>query len=257
MENPVYYVQYAYARISSIGRVAKSAASSASRSTEADLGVLDSERETELLRCLEELPDIIAEAARDRAPHKVTAWVRRLAGILPRLLPRLPRALRGCRRHGPPGATLARRGRPRRHLRRARRARPERSRIHVSPAIRRDPGVPDEGPVDPALLPDNAEVVPGEALRVAGVDLVELAEAHGTPLFVYDEEHMRTAMPRGEERVGRRCRVRDEGLPVPSDGASRLRRGALPGRVDRRRAARRARRRRSTADDRLSRQQQG
>ncbi len=45
-----------------------------------NLSVLDSERELELLRCLEELPDVIAEAARDRAPHKVTAWVRRLAG---------------------------------------------------------------------------------------------------------------------------------------------------------------------------------
>ena len=51
--------------------------------------------------------------------------------------------------------------------------------------------MPDEGPVDPALLPDNAEVVQGEALRVAGVDLVDLAGAYGTPLFVYDEEHVR------------------------------------------------------------------
>jgi len=80
MENPVYYVQYAYARISSIGRVAKERGIERVPLDRADLGVLDSERELELLRCLEELPDIIAEAARDRAPHKVTAWVRRLAG---------------------------------------------------------------------------------------------------------------------------------------------------------------------------------
>ncbi len=52
--------------------------------------------------------------------------------------------------------------------------------------------LPDEGPVDPTLLPDNAEIVAGGALRVAGVDLIELAETHGTPLFVYDEEHLRT-----------------------------------------------------------------
>jgi arginyl-tRNA synthetase len=45
-----------------------------------DLGVLRSDRELDVLRCLEELPDVIAEAARDRAPHKVTSWVRRLAG---------------------------------------------------------------------------------------------------------------------------------------------------------------------------------
>jgi arginyl-tRNA synthetase len=80
MENPVYYVQYAYARISSIGRVAKERGIERVPLGEADLGVLTSERELDLLRCLEELPDVIEEAARDRAPHKVTAWVRRLAG---------------------------------------------------------------------------------------------------------------------------------------------------------------------------------
>jgi arginyl-tRNA synthetase len=80
MENPVYYVQYAYARISSIGRVAKERGIERVPLAQADLSVLDSERELELLRCLEELPDVIAEAARERAPHRVTAWVRRLAG---------------------------------------------------------------------------------------------------------------------------------------------------------------------------------
>jgi arginyl-tRNA synthetase len=80
MENPVYYVQYAYARISSISRVAKERGIERRPIGEVDLSVFESERELELLRCLEELPDIIAEAARDRAPHKVTAWVRRLAG---------------------------------------------------------------------------------------------------------------------------------------------------------------------------------
>jgi diaminopimelate decarboxylase len=54
-----------------------------------------------------------------------------------------------------------------------------------------DPPRTDEGPVERALLPDNAEIVSGEPLRVAGVDLVELAAEHGTPLFVYDEEHLR------------------------------------------------------------------
>ena len=41
------------------------------------------------------------------------------------------------------------------------------------------------------LLPDTAEVSPGGRLRVGGVDLVSLAEEVGTPLFVYDEEHLR------------------------------------------------------------------
>jgi arginyl-tRNA synthetase len=80
MENPVYYVQYAYARISSIGRVAAERGIERRPISDVDLNLLVSERETELLRCLEELPDVISEAARDRAPHKVTAWVRKLAG---------------------------------------------------------------------------------------------------------------------------------------------------------------------------------
>lgn len=41
------------------------------------------------------------------------------------------------------------------------------------------------------LLPDNAEVGPDGQLLVAGVDVAALAEQHGTPLFVYDEAHLR------------------------------------------------------------------
>ncbi len=41
------------------------------------------------------------------------------------------------------------------------------------------------------LLPDTAEVGPDGRLSVGGVDLLELAEEHGTPVFVYDEEHLR------------------------------------------------------------------
>ena len=38
------------------------------------------DRELELIRCLVDLPYVIGEAAKDRAPHKVTSWVRLLAG---------------------------------------------------------------------------------------------------------------------------------------------------------------------------------
>jgi len=41
------------------------------------------------------------------------------------------------------------------------------------------------------LLPDNASFAADGRLLVAGVDLVELAHEHGTPLFVYDEAHLR------------------------------------------------------------------
>ena len=46
---------------------------------EVDLTLLTHERELELIRCLEELPEVVADAAVDRAPTKVTTWVRRLA----------------------------------------------------------------------------------------------------------------------------------------------------------------------------------
>ena len=42
-----------------------------------------------------------------------------------------------------------------------------------------------------SLLPDNATVSQGGSLAVAGCDLLALAEEYGTPLFVYDEDHMR------------------------------------------------------------------
>lgn len=47
------------------------------------------------------------------------------------------------------------------------------------------------GPIDHALLPDTATVGPDGGLVVGGVSLVDLAAAHGTPLFVYDEDHLR------------------------------------------------------------------
>jgi diaminopimelate decarboxylase len=51
---------------------------------------------------------------------------------------------------------------------------------------------PAEGPIGAELLPDSAAPGPGGHLCVGGVDLVELAETMGTPLFVYDEDHLRT-----------------------------------------------------------------
>ena len=48
-------------------------------------------------------------------------------------------------------------------------------------------------PVDLDLLPRTARIGADGRLRVGGCDLVELAEAHGTPVFVYDETHLRAA----------------------------------------------------------------
>ncbi|MGI8938643.1 MAG: diaminopimelate decarboxylase [Iamia sp.] len=41
------------------------------------------------------------------------------------------------------------------------------------------------------LLPDSAEVGPEGELRIGGCSLAALAAEHGTPLFVYDEDHLR------------------------------------------------------------------
>ena len=79
-ESPVFYVQYAHARIASIGRGRPSAASSAAPLDDASTSsLLVHERELEVLRTLSELPDVVRLACTDRAPHKVATWVRELA----------------------------------------------------------------------------------------------------------------------------------------------------------------------------------
>jgi arginyl-tRNA synthetase len=78
-ENPVFYVQYAHARIHSIGRRAAEAGIERAPLAEVDLSLLTHEREVEVLRTLSELPEVLARAARERAPHTVTNWVRELA----------------------------------------------------------------------------------------------------------------------------------------------------------------------------------
>ena len=79
MENPVYYVQYAHARIASIGRQAASRGVERVPIADANLAPLVHERELELLRSLAVFPEVVAEAAELRAPHRVTTWVRDFA----------------------------------------------------------------------------------------------------------------------------------------------------------------------------------
>ena len=79
MENPVYYVQYAHARVSSIARRAADAGVVRPPLAETDLSVLVHERELDLLRSLAEYPETLRHAAALRAPHRVTTWVRDFA----------------------------------------------------------------------------------------------------------------------------------------------------------------------------------
>ena len=46
-------------------------------------------------------------------------------------------------------------------------------------------------PLEQSLLPETAEVAPSGHLIIGGCDVVDLAEEFGTPLFIYDEEHLR------------------------------------------------------------------
>ena len=80
MENPVYYVQYAHARIASIGRVAAERGVERRSLGDTDLSLLAHHRELDVLRSLAELPDVALSACTTRAPHKVTTWVLDLAG---------------------------------------------------------------------------------------------------------------------------------------------------------------------------------
>ena len=79
MENPVYYVQYAHARIASIGRKAVELGITRRPVLDTSLAPLVHERELDLLRALEAYPGVLAEAATLRAPHRVTTWVRDFA----------------------------------------------------------------------------------------------------------------------------------------------------------------------------------
>jgi arginyl-tRNA synthetase len=80
MENPVFYVQYAHARISALARQAEAQGVARLPLDDVDLSPLTSDRELDVLRVLGELPDVITLACNERAPHKLTTWVRELAG---------------------------------------------------------------------------------------------------------------------------------------------------------------------------------
>jgi len=79
MDNPVYYVQYGHARIASILRKARDRGVALRALEEADLELLASESEVDLLRALAEVPAQIATSAEQRAPHRLTHAAQDLA----------------------------------------------------------------------------------------------------------------------------------------------------------------------------------
>ncbi|MDT4997866.1 MAG: arginyl-tRNA synthetase [Pseudonocardiales bacterium] len=77
-DNPVYYVQYAHARLASLQRNAVELG--IERASDPDLGLLEDPREADLLGSLGEFPRVVASAAELRAPHRVAHYLEELAG---------------------------------------------------------------------------------------------------------------------------------------------------------------------------------
>ncbi|RAZ80820.1 arginine--tRNA ligase [Planococcus halotolerans] len=75
-ENPVYYAQYGHARISSILRQAEEQGYTASTD---NLELLADEKEIDVLKKIGDFPQVIADAAKQRAPHRVTTYIQELA----------------------------------------------------------------------------------------------------------------------------------------------------------------------------------
>jgi arginyl-tRNA synthetase len=84
MENPVYYVQYAHARISSLIRMADERGFDAGPIEDADLTRLTHPAELELLRVMAQLPLTVADAAELRATQRLARHAEELAGTFHR-----------------------------------------------------------------------------------------------------------------------------------------------------------------------------
>ena len=80
-QNPVYYVQYANARICSILRALEKDGISFRDCTDAELAKLDSSEETELIRHIASYTDEIVAAAKDYDPARITRYVITLATL--------------------------------------------------------------------------------------------------------------------------------------------------------------------------------
>ncbi len=78
-ENPVYYVQYAHARIAAVLRNAQELGATLELK-EFDPAQLTHDRENELLGALAEFPRVVASSAELREPHRVARYLEELAG---------------------------------------------------------------------------------------------------------------------------------------------------------------------------------
>jgi arginyl-tRNA synthetase len=79
LDNPVYYVQYAHARISSVLRTGREQGFEPVPADQANLGLLVHPTESALLRQLAAFEELVAVAMAQRAPHRLTRYAEELA----------------------------------------------------------------------------------------------------------------------------------------------------------------------------------
>jgi len=77
-ENPVYYLQYAHARIASIIRLAQS--KGVNVDNEYDLSLLSQPEEISLMKLLSEFPEIVESCAVTYEPHRLAEYLHDVAG---------------------------------------------------------------------------------------------------------------------------------------------------------------------------------
>jgi arginyl-tRNA synthetase len=78
-ENPVYYVQYAHARICSILKYAQAQGIALPPIEEVNLSLLKNREELDLVKKITSLPEIVHKAAASLEPHRLTAYLREVA----------------------------------------------------------------------------------------------------------------------------------------------------------------------------------
>jgi arginyl-tRNA synthetase len=81
-DNPVYYVQYAHARIASLWRVAAARGIACPLPSQTDLAVLTDPDELGLIRKLSAYPSVLQGSATAYEPHRMTYYLQQLAGLL-------------------------------------------------------------------------------------------------------------------------------------------------------------------------------
>ncbi len=81
-ENPVYYVQYAHARLCSVFSIAQERGIEILPANQVDLSLLEDPEEIGLMKFLVRFPEVVAGSAKSLEPHRISYYLTELAGML-------------------------------------------------------------------------------------------------------------------------------------------------------------------------------